>query len=108
MNFELDTPAQDSRDPIYDDAAREVVDIANRLAAEDPDADPWDIADGILSGAVHWWLYANAPCADKNCEDCASVQTAELRMQELKRLIREFAEASEYYHSPNDTNVARA
>lgn len=108
MNFELETPTLDERDPAYDDAARQVVEIANRLAAEDPDADPWDIADGILSGAIHWWLYANAPCADKQCEDCASVQTAELRMQELRRLVKEFAEASEYFHSPNDTNVARA
>ncbi|HEX7029354.1 MAG TPA: hypothetical protein VF254_02070 [Gammaproteobacteria bacterium] len=108
MNFDLEEPTLDGRDPVYDDAAKQVVEIANQLVAEDPDADPWDIADGILSGAVHWWLYANAPCGDLQCEDCQSVQTAELRMQELKRLIREFAEASEYYHSPNDTNVARA
>lgn len=96
------------RDPIYDEAARKVVEIANGLTEEDPDADPWDVADGILAGAVHWWLYANAPCGDRSCEDCTSVQTAELRMQELKRLMRELAEASEYFHSPNDTDVAHA
>lgn len=96
------------RDPIYDEAARKVVDIANRLAEGDPDADPWEIADGILSGAVHWWLYANAPCADRSCQDCASVQTAELRVKELARLMRELAESSEYFHSPNDTDVAHA
>lgn len=106
MNFPFDE--REERDPVYDDAARQVVELANRLAEQNSDADPWDIADGILSGAVHWWLYANAPCDDRDCEDCANVQTAELRMQELKRLIREVAEASEYYHSPNDTNVARA
>lgn len=106
MDFPEDS--LDSRDPIYDEAARLVVEVGNRLAEQNPDADLWDIADGMLSGAVHWWLYANAPCGDPQCEDCASVQTAELRMQELKRLIREFAESSEYYHSRNDTNVANA
>ncbi|HLU61506.1 MAG TPA: hypothetical protein VKZ99_04075 [Gammaproteobacteria bacterium] len=99
---------KNQRDPIYDDAAREAVNIANRLAEQDPDADLWDIADGLLAGAVHWWLYANAPCGDRSCVDCESVQTAELRLKELQRLVRELAEASEYFHSPNDTNVAHA
>ena len=86
----------------------EVVDFANKMADANPDADLWDIADGLLAGVVHWWLYANAPCADPQCEDCASVQTAELRMKALEKLVREVAETSEYYHTPNDTNVARA
>lgn len=103
-----DSGDHDGRDPVYDEAARQVVEIANKLAEMNPETDPWDIADGVISGAVHWWLYANAPCGDRNCEDCANVQTAELRMQELKRIIREVAEGSEYYHSPNDSNVARA
>jgi hypothetical protein len=29
-------------------------------------------------------------------------------MQTLRKLITEMAETSEYYHSPNDTDVARA
>jgi len=86
----------------------EVVEFANKMADANPDADLWDIADGLLAGVVHWWLYANAPCADPQCEDCASVQTAELRMKALEKLVREVAETSEYYHTPNDTNVARA
>jgi hypothetical protein len=93
---------------IQDAIADEIVDLANKLAEANPDADPWDIADGMLSGAVHWWLYANTPCGKPGCEDCADVQTAELRMQTLRRLITEMAETSEYYHSPNDTDVARA
>jgi hypothetical protein len=93
---------------IQDAIADEIVELANKLADANPDADLWDVADGILSGAVHWWLYANMPCDDPNCEDCADVQTAELRMQTLRKLITEMAESSEYYHSPNDTNVARA
>ena len=93
---------------IQDAVAGEIIDLANKVAEVNPDADTWDIADGILSGAVHWWLYANAPCGDRHCEDCADVQTAELRMKTLHRLIDEMAQSSEYYHSPTDSNVARA
>lgn len=93
---------------IMDEAARKVVDLANQIAADYPEADLWDIADGLLSGAVHYWQYANAPCGDLSCQDCANLQTAELRLQEMQRLMREFAEGSEYYHSPHDINVARA
>jgi hypothetical protein len=93
---------------IQDAIADEIVELANKLAEANPDADPWDVADGILSGAIHWWLYANTPCDNPDCEDCADIQTAELRMQTLRKLITEMAESSEYYHSPNDTNVARA
>jgi hypothetical protein len=74
--------------------ADELVAFANRLAQDNPDADPWEIADGLLSGAVHWWLYANAPCSDPACP--------------LQELVREMAETSDYYHSPNDENVAHA
>ena len=91
---------------IHDAIADEVVDLANSLAEANPDADRWEIADGMLSGAVHWWLYANAPCDDPDCENCADVQTAELRMKTLIRLVTEMAESSEYYHSPSDSNVA--
>ena len=86
----------------------EMVAIANRWAEENPDADLWEIADGMLSGAVHWWLYANSPCDDPRCEDCAEIRTAELRMRTLRKLVQEMAESSEYYHSPNDDDVAHA
>jgi hypothetical protein len=36
------------------------------------------------------------------------VQTAELRMKILHKLTKDLAESSEYYHSPYDSNVARA
>ena len=88
--------------------ADEIVDLANRLAEANPEADPWDIADGMLSGVIHWWLYANTPCDDPECEDCASIRTAELRMHTLRELVTEMAESSEYYHSPNDSNAAHA
>lgn len=93
---------------IYDTAARETVELGNRIANDDEEADLWDIADGLLAGAIHYWLYARQPCGDPRCEDCAPVATAEERLQELLRITREFAEASEYYHAPTDTNVGRA
>jgi len=93
---------------IQDAIADEIVELANNLAEANPDADRWDIADGMLSGVVHWWLYANAPCDDPNCENCAELRTARQRMKTLIRLVTEMAETSEYYHSPNDSDVARA
>jgi len=93
---------------LQDIVADELVAFANRLAEDNPDADRWEIADGILSGAIHWWLYANAPCDDPTCEDCATIRSAEMRMRTLLGLVTEMAETSEYYHSPNDDNVAHA
>jgi hypothetical protein len=88
--------------------ADELVAFANRMAEANPESDLWEIADGILSGAVHWWLFANMPCDDPDCEDCTGIRTAELRMRTLHELIGQMAEGSEYYHSPNDDNVAHA
>ena len=85
-----------------------LVDFANRLADDNPDIEYWEIAEGILSGAVHCWLYANHPCNDPSCEDCAGLRNARLRMQTLYDLVRQMAEVSEYYHSPNDDDVAHA
>jgi hypothetical protein len=82
--------------------------LGNEIAAEDAGLDLWDIADGLLAGAIHYWLYSRQPCGDAMCEDCAPVATAELRMTELRRLLEEMAADSEYYHSPNDSNVGRA
>lgn len=89
-------------------AARRVVELGNEVADLDQEADLWDIADGLLAGAVHYWLYARQPCEDPMCEDCAEVGTAELRLAELRKLLDEFARDSDYFHTPNDTNAGRA
>ena len=78
-------------------AARRAVELGNELAGQDQEADLWDIADGLLAGAIHFWLYSRQPCGDAMCEDCSPVATAELRMAELRRLIEELATDSEYY-----------
>jgi hypothetical protein len=93
---------------IFDKAFQQVVEAGNDLARADQTADVWDIADGLLAGAIQFWLFTRQPCGDPVCEDCAPVSTAELRMLEFQRLARQFAEESDYFHSPSDSNVGRA
>ncbi len=93
---------------LFDETARQVVELANRLAEANPDADLWDIADGMLAGVVHYWLYSRQPCGDPRCEDCAPISTAEQRVAELLHSTEQFAQDSDYYHSPTDSNVGRA
>ena len=95
-------------DTATNDAFDKTVALGNRLADEDKEADAWDIADGLLAGAIQYWLYSRQPCGDPRCEDCLPVSTADGRMAELTQLVRQFAEESEYYHSPSDANVGRA
>jgi len=95
-------------DLLYRQAAEQTVEVGNKLADADQDADLWDIADGLLSGAVHFWLYSRQPCEDIHCEDCAPIRTAEARMAELRRTIEQVAAESEYFHTPNDLNAGRA
>jgi ubiquinone biosynthesis protein UbiJ len=92
----------------FDDAAAAVVELGNRLLDQDKDADPWDVASGILAGAIQYWLYAHQPCADPYCESCAEVSTAEQRMKLMQEEIKEFAEESDYFHTPTDSNAGRA
>ena len=98
---------QDQANP-FDDAYGQAVDLGNRIAEADEKADLWDIADGLLAGAVQYWLYSRQPCGDPRCEECLPVSTAEARTAELRRLIEQFAEESQYFHSPTDANVGRA
>src|SRR5215831_9767865 len=71
----------------FDSAFAKAVDLGNRLAGKDKEADLWDIADGLLAGAIQYWLYARQPCGDARCEDCMPISTAQGRMAELNRLI---------------------
>lgn len=98
---------QESNNP-FSEAFGKAVDLGNKIADMDEKADIWDIADGLLAGAVQYWLYSRQPCADPSCEECAPISTAEGRLEELRKLMRQFAEESEYFHSPTDRNVGRA
>src|SRR5690348_13150110 len=92
----------------FDAAFSKTVDLANKMADKDKDADLWDIADGLLAGAIQYWLYSRQPCGDSRCQDCMPISTAEGRMSELKRLIEQLASESEYFHTPTDSNAGRA
>ena len=93
---------------VFDEAAERAVELGNRLLDDNEDADTWDIASGLLAGAVQFWLYSRQPCGDPFCESCSEVSTAEQRLRKLVEEIRELAETSDYYHSPRDTNVGTA
>ena len=94
----------------FDQAFSSTIEIGNRLANQEKGAevDVWNIADGLLAGAIQFWLFSRQPCGDLHCEDCGPVSTAIGRMAALQKLLIEFAEESEYYHSPTDSNVGRA
>lgn len=99
---------EDQAADVFNGAAWRAVELGNQLAAEDESADVWDIADGLLAGAVQYWLYSREPCGDPRCEDCAPNSTAEQRLAELLRLTRQFAQESDYFHTRNDSNVGSA
>jgi hypothetical protein len=92
----------------FDAAFSKAVDLGNRIADKDKDADLWDIADGLLAGAIQYWLYSRQPCGDPRCQDCMPISTAQGRMAELNRLIEQLASESEYFHTPTDANAGRA
>ena len=92
----------------FDDVADRVVELGNDLLDANPDADAWEIASGMLSGIVHFWLYTHQPCADPSCRSCAEMATAQMRLQALLDEARASAEESSYFHSPFDRNVGNA
>lgn len=92
----------------FNEAFTRTVDIGNSIADQDEKADLWDIADGMMAGALQFWLYSRQPCGDPGCDDCSAIATAAGRMTELRQMIEKFAAESEYFHSPNDYNVGRA
>lgn len=95
-------------DELFDDAADEAVDLGNAIVQRNPEADIWAIADGLVAGAVHFWLYAHQPqeAADETTDD--GLDTASERLNYLLDLIQQSALDSEYLHSPFDRDVGRA
>lgn len=98
----------DDSKSMFDGAADNVVALGNRLLEADQEADPWEIAEGLLAGAIHFWLYSRQPCDDPLCDNCADVSTADRRIRKLLDEARRHAEDSEYYETPYDVNVGRA
>ncbi len=89
----------------FDQAAQQAVELGNQILADDPSADPWEIASGLLAGAVQFWLFSRQPCDDPFCEACAEIANAERRLRLLLEEVRELAESSEYYESARDAGT---
>jgi hypothetical protein len=74
----------------------------------DESADIWEVASGIMAGAVQFWLYSRQPCDDPFCKACADISTPDRRLQALLRETRILAEDSDYYTSCNDVITGSA
>lgn len=98
----------ETSEDIFEAAFQQSVEIGNRLATPENSADAWDVADGMLAGAIQYWLFSRQPCGDPMCTDCDAINTAEARMTQLRTLVEQFAVESDYYHAPTDVNVGRA
>ncbi len=90
---------------LFNASADAVVDLGNRLGEDNPDADPWALADGLVAGAVHYWLYAHQPQEEPDQDDMMSARE---RIEELVRQVMQSAEESDYLHSPRDEDVGSA
>ena len=98
----------DTHDEAFDNATRDVISLGNHLAEQSEDEYVWDIADGLLAGAIQYWLYTRLPCDEPWCEDCENLNTSEKRLKELLRFSEELARESDYFHCPNDKDAGRA
>lgn len=98
----------DDSELLFDDAADQVVDLGNEISESNPEGDLWAIADGLVAGAVHFWLYAHQPDGESDEEEMDGLMTASQRIETLIGLLRESAMESEYLHSPHDPDVGRA
>ncbi len=96
------------RDIDFDHAATQVVKLGNQLLDENEDVDDWEVASGLLAGAIQFWLFSHQPCDDPMCEACDEIRTAQQRLQKLVEETTQLAEDSDYYHSPRDANVGTA
>jgi hypothetical protein len=100
-----------TRDPdagAFDQAAENVIELGNRILDRESGVDLWEVASGLLAGAIQFWLFSRQPCDDPFCESCAEVSTAERRLKKLVEEARQLAEDSDYYATPHDVNVGSA
>ncbi|NVK32007.1 MAG: hypothetical protein HWE20_13450 [Gammaproteobacteria bacterium] len=92
----------------YDQAADVAIEAGNALLEADLEANPLAVSDGLLAGAIQFWLYSRQPCDTPDCEDCADISTAEQRLSLLHELVDEMAKTSEYFHNETDANAGHA
>jgi len=92
----------------YEQVAESIVELGHRILAEDDSADVWEVASGIMAGAVQFWLYSRQPCADALCQACADISSPELRLAALLKETQALGEESDYYCSLNDVSAGTA
>lgn len=90
---------------VFDETAQQIVDLGNQILDDDGSADTWEVASGMLAGAIQFWLFSRQPCDDPFCESCAEISTAERRLAKLLEEVREMAEESDYFQSSRDVSV---
>lgn len=95
-------------DLTYDQVAETIVEAANRMLDADESADIWEVASGVMAGAVQFWLYSRQPCKDPFCQACAAISTPERRLEALLRETKILAEDSDYYTSIHDVTSGSA
>ncbi|MBT8423205.1 MAG: hypothetical protein HKN56_08160 [Gammaproteobacteria bacterium] len=86
----------------YEQVAETIIELGNRMLDEDESAEVWEVASGMLAGAVQFWLYSRQPCEDPFCQACADISSAERRLQALLKETHNLAEESDYFVSPKD------
>ena len=89
-------------------ACRHAVELGNKIARSAQETDSWAVADGILAGAIQYWLYVRSPCDDLRCESCQPLRSSAGRLRELQDLVRVMATESEYFHRSTDLDVGHA
>ncbi len=92
----------------YDQAADGVVELGNKLVDEDDSVDTWDVASGMLAGAIEYWLFARQPCTSADCEVCSNVANAEQRLRTLLAEVQQLAEDADDYDSATDARMVTA
>ena len=96
------------KNPTYDQVAETIVELGNRMLDEDESADIWEVASGIMAGAVQFWLYSRQPCEDLFCRACTDISTPDRRLAALLNEVKNLGEESDYYTSANDTMTGTA
>ena len=91
----------------YDHVAETIVEMGHRML-EDESADVWEVASGIMAGAIQFWLYSRQPCEDVFCQACADISNPDRRLAALLREARAVAEESDNYCSVNDVTTGTA
>jgi len=55
-------------DASFEEAFGKTIDLGNRIAEGDNKADLWDVADGLLAGALQFWLYSRNRAERRNAK----------------------------------------